>query len=303
MGYNFLPVDRRQDFLMPPSLADWLPADHLVWFVIEAVGQMDLSAFIEVHRQDGWGRAAYDPAMMVTLLLYAYCIGERSSRAIERRCREDVAFRVLTANRPPDHATIARFRAEHDKELAELFNEVLEICREAGLLKLGVVAIDGTKMGANASLAANRSAGGIEKEPARILQEAADADAAGPDDDESADRVPQALADPTARRARLRAAKARVAGGDPSQLRLTEGEADPSDRPPSPHRPAMRSPRGVRIGARWRQAGPKAPCGGDPRARKPALPPARRQVLPRRAGSTGQVRLRGKAPAARSPHR
>jgi len=124
---------------MPPSLADWLPADHLVWFVIEAVGQMDLSAFIEVHRQDGWGRAAYDPAMMVTLLLYAYCIGERSSRAIERRCREDVAFRVLTANRPPDHATIARFRAEHDKELAELFNEVLEICREAGLLKLGVV--------------------------------------------------------------------------------------------------------------------------------------------------------------------
>ena len=111
---------------------------------------------------------------------------------------------------------------------------MLEICREAGLLKLGVVAIDGTKMGANASLAANRSAGGIEKEPARILQEAADADAAGPDDDESADRVPQALADPTARRARLRAAKARVAGGDPSQLRLTEGEADPSEPTPEP---------------------------------------------------------------------
>ena len=123
MAFNFVSCDREQEFLLPPSLREWLPEDHLAWFLIDAVEEMDLSAFLADYRADGWGRAAYEPRMMVTLLLYAYAVGERSSRQIERRCREDVAFRVITANLVPDHATIARFRERHDRALAELFVE------------------------------------------------------------------------------------------------------------------------------------------------------------------------------------
>jgi transposase len=92
-------------------LREWLPEDHLAWFVLDAVDEIDLSSFYGGYRKDGWGRAAFEPQMMVALLLYSYAVGERSSRGIERRCREDVAFRVITANQIPDHATIARFRA------------------------------------------------------------------------------------------------------------------------------------------------------------------------------------------------
>ncbi len=116
---NFLPCDRDQELLLPPSLREWLPQDHLAWFVLDAVEGIDPGGFYVSYREDGWGRAAFDPQMMVALLLYAYAIGERSSRAIERRCREDVAFRVITANQLPDHATIARFRARHERALAE----------------------------------------------------------------------------------------------------------------------------------------------------------------------------------------
>jgi hypothetical protein len=108
---NFLSCDREQELLLPPSLRDWLAEDHLAWFVLDVVDELDLSTFLAGYREDGWGRAAFDPAMMVALLVYAYAIGERASRAIERRCREDVAFRVIAANQAPDHATIARFRA------------------------------------------------------------------------------------------------------------------------------------------------------------------------------------------------
>ena len=121
---NFLPVQRDQQYLMPPSLAEWLPEDHLAWFVIDAVDQMDLSAFRASYRADGWGRAAHDPAMMVSVLLYGYCVGERSSRRIEQRCVEDVAFRVVAANQRPDHTTIARFRQRHTQALTQLFIEV-----------------------------------------------------------------------------------------------------------------------------------------------------------------------------------
>jgi len=114
--------------LLPPSLREWLPEDHLAWFVLDAVDEIDLSAFYGGYREDGWGRAAFEPAMMVALLLYAYAVGERSSRGIERRCREDVAFRVITANGIPDHATIARFRARHEQALAATFTQVLALC-------------------------------------------------------------------------------------------------------------------------------------------------------------------------------
>lgn len=146
MAQNFIACDREQELLLPPSLREWLPQDHLAWLVLDAVEVMDLDAFFAGYRQDGWGRAAHDPAMMmVALLLYAYAIGERSSRRIERRCHDDVAVRVITANQAPDHTTIARFRQRHEAAIGELFGEVLRLCADAGLVEVGVIAIDGTK--------------------------------------------------------------------------------------------------------------------------------------------------------------
>ncbi len=162
---------------MPASLRDWLPEDHFAWFVLEAVEQLDLSAFHAAYRDDGWGRQAYDPAMMLALLLYAYCEGERSSRRIERRCREDIAFRVLSANQQPDHATICRFRQRHEPALAGLFVEAPRLCAEAGLVRAGVVALDGTKLRANASRERNRTQAQLEAEVERMLAEAEQVDA------------------------------------------------------------------------------------------------------------------------------
>jgi len=177
VSYNFLPCERDQSYLLPPSIADWLPEEHLAWFVLEAVGQMDLSAFRGKYREDGTGSAAYQPEMMVALLLYGYCVGERSSRRIERLCETDVAFRVIAANARPDHATIARFRSRHREELEGLFVKILRLCGEAGLVKVGVVAVDGTKVKANAALAANKTHDGIEAEVKRMLTEAEAKDA------------------------------------------------------------------------------------------------------------------------------
>lgn len=162
MGYNFLPCDRDQMYLMPPALQDWLPEGDLAWFLLDAVAQMNLEDIIQSYRRDGWGQAAYEPSMMVALLLYAYCLGERSSRQIERLCERDIAFRVITANQRPDHTTLARFRQTHEKALAALFTDVLRLCAEAGVVKVGVVALDGTKMKADAALAANRTVGAIQ---------------------------------------------------------------------------------------------------------------------------------------------
>jgi transposase len=123
VAQNFLPCDRDQELLLPPSLRDWLPEDHLAWFVLDSVAALDLDDFYAAYRSDGWGAAAHDPQMMVALLVYAYAIGERSSRRIECRCREDVAFRVIAANQLPDHATIARFRVRHQVALGERFGQ------------------------------------------------------------------------------------------------------------------------------------------------------------------------------------
>src|SRR3954452_5350631 len=127
MGPSFIACDREQSFLMPPDVRDWLPENHLAWFVLAAVGEMDLDAFYVAYRQDGRSRPAYDPAMMVALLLYAYARGIRSSRVIERACEEDVAFRVLAAQQQRDHATIARFIERHQAAIADLFGEVLTL--------------------------------------------------------------------------------------------------------------------------------------------------------------------------------
>ncbi len=211
MAQHFLPCERDQPFLMPPSLRDWLPQDHLAWFVLDAVEQMDLAPFYAFYRQDGWGAAAYEPKMMVALLLYAYCTGERSSRRIERRCAEDVAYRVICANHIPDHATIARFHCRHEAALAELFTQVLRLCQEAGLVRLGVIAIDGTRIAANASLDANWS---YERIVAEILAEAAETDRTEDQlyGDARGDELPEQLATPEGRRAALREAKRRLEG-------------------------------------------------------------------------------------------
>ena len=145
MAQNILTCDRDQPMLLPPDLRDWLDDDHLAWFVIDAVKELDLGPFYAAYRADGHGAAAHDPQMMVSLLAYAYAVGERSARQIERRCREDVAFRVICANQVPDHATIARFRVRHERALSELFGQVLGLCADAGLMRVGVVAVDGTQ--------------------------------------------------------------------------------------------------------------------------------------------------------------
>jgi transposase len=155
MPQNFIECDREQAFLLPPSLREWLPEDHLAWFVLDAVEEMDLSEFYAEYRADGHGRAAYEPSMMVALLLYGYATKQRSARAIERHCRQDIAYRVVTTNRVPDHATIARFVVRHEAALGGLFGSVLALCARAGLVSTGVVAIDGTKLAANASREAN----------------------------------------------------------------------------------------------------------------------------------------------------
>jgi transposase len=209
MPQNFLMCDREQSFLMPPSLREWLAEDHLAWFVLDVVGELDLAGFYAGYRADGWGRAAFDPAMMLALLLYAYVTGERSSHSIERHCREDVAFRVITANEVPDHATIACFRVRHEQALGELFVQVLGLCARAGLLSLGVVAVDSTKVAANASSMASRTYEQIAEE---ILADAAAIDAAEGQQFGQArgDELPGDLADPRSRRARLRQAKQRM---------------------------------------------------------------------------------------------
>jgi transposase len=134
MPQNSLACDREQELSLAASLREWLPEDHIAWFVIDAVAQFDLAAFYASYRADGHGRAAHEPAMMVALLLYCYALGERSSRRIER-CLEDVAARVICAGQTPDHTTIARFRQRHEVALAELLGEVL--CAESGLVRVG----------------------------------------------------------------------------------------------------------------------------------------------------------------------
>src|SRR5829696_4603618 len=221
MPQNFIECDREQVLLVPPSLREWLPEDHFAWFVLAAVEEMDLSAFYAAYRLDGHGRAAHEPAMMVALLLYAYAKGQRSSRGIERACVEDVAYRVLAANQVPDHCTIARFRQRHEAALAGLFGEVLGLCAEAGLARVTVMAVDGTKVHANASRDAARD---YEQLAEEILAEAGAVDRAEDErfGDARGDELPAQLSTHRGRR-RLdekRAAEARpVARSRPERLR------------------------------------------------------------------------------------
>jgi transposase len=214
--------------LMPPDLTDWVPDDHVVWSILGAVDQMDLSAFYGAYRENGQGRAAYEPSMMVALLLYAYARGNRSSRGIERECREDVVYKLITAMAIPDHSTIADFRRRHERALGELFCEVLALCDEAGLVEVGVISIDGTKIRGNASRGANRT---YEKLVADILKEAEETDRweDGLFGADRGDEPPEHLRTEEGRRAAFKAAKERLAkkagrGEEPEVARI---EPDP----------------------------------------------------------------------------
>jgi transposase len=171
VAYHFHHVDRTQKFLLPVDMAEWLDRDHFVYFLIDLVERLDLSGFLKAYRSDGKGGAAYHPAMMLALLLYAYCDGERSSRRIEERCRTDVAYRVVTGGCVPDHTTIARFRDRHEEAIAEVFAPVLGVCLRAGMGDVSLAAIDGSKFACPASLRANRTLAGIEKELDRLTAE------------------------------------------------------------------------------------------------------------------------------------
>jgi transposase len=212
MAYNFRACDRDQAFLLPFDVRDWLPADHLAWFILDVVDQLDLHPFLTAYRADGHGRAAYHPRMLLAVLLYGYCTGVRSSRQIERRCHEDIAFRVLSANSTPDHVTVARFRVRHEQALAGLLVASLKLCAAAGMVRLGLIALDGTKIEANAAAAANRTHAHLEAQVAELLAQAAEADRAEDRAPGAAcdDAVPRVLASRTERLARLQQAKAQL---------------------------------------------------------------------------------------------
>ena len=258
MAYNFLRGDRDQPFLLPPDLRDWLPADHLAWFVLDVVDQLDLQPFLKAYRADGHGHPAYHPKTLLSVLLYAYAIGVRSSRQIERRCREDLAFRVLAGNHLPDHVTIARFRVRHQQALAGFLVASLKLCAAAGLVRLGLVTLDGTKMAANAASRANRTLAGIEAEAAEILRQAAEADQAedhqhGPT---RGDELPAELTSPGGRLARLQQAKALL-------------EADAAHR----RRSYEQRVAGLAAAARPRASNPGRPSSRDAATRHPSRRP------------------------------
>jgi transposase len=168
---TFRPYEPDQDFLMPASMREWLPSDHLAYFISDIVDQLDLSAIMKSYTSEERGYPPYHPAMIVKVLLYAYCIGVPSSRKIAKRLCEDIAFRVLAANNTPDFRTISDFRKDHLKALAELFLQVLRLCQKAGLVKLGHVALDGTKIKANASKHKAMSYKRMKEEEARLEAE------------------------------------------------------------------------------------------------------------------------------------
>jgi transposase len=212
MAYNLLRGDRDQPFLLPPDLRDWLPEGHLAWFVLDVVDQLNLEPFYRPYRNDGHGHPAYDPKTLLGVLLYGYCQGVRSSRQLERRCHEDIAFRVLAGNQTPDHVTIARFRVRHEQALAGFLVESLRLCAAAGMVQVGTVALDGTKLAGNAADKANRTLDRLEREVAEILTQAAEIDQR--EDrllgDARGDELPEALASKAGRLARLRQAKAQL---------------------------------------------------------------------------------------------
>lgn len=211
MARGFIAGDRNQMWLLPPSVDKWVPVNHVVRFIWDIVKQMQLRAFYFSYGTEG--RPPYDPAMMLAVLIYAYCQGRRSSRKIAKACEEELPYRWLTGNTIPDHCAISRFRARHEKLMKKVFCEILSLCAEAGLVRVGDVYLDGTKIKGDASLSANRTLEQLNQEVERMLEEAR-----AKDEEEDriyganhrGDELPEELGDPGSRLARLTEAKARL---------------------------------------------------------------------------------------------
>ena len=176
MAYFYIGGMRDQPLLLPVDMHDWLDEGHLARFVIDVVERIDTSGLHARHPNDGVGRPAYDPDMMLSLLLYAYATSQRSSRRIEAACRTDAAYRFITGNVVPDHATIARFVVHHEQAIAGLFTQVLMLCVDAELIDTSVVAIDGTKRGSDAALDRNMTLGWVREQVDHLLTEIRDTD-------------------------------------------------------------------------------------------------------------------------------
>jgi transposase len=209
MAGTYRPVDREQEFLLPPSMVDWLAEDHLVWFVIEAVKRLDTAGFHRLARLGGVGRRGYDPDMLLTLFVYAMAHGESSSRRIERLCHTDVAFRIVCAQDVPDHTVLARFRKNHEAALTDLLTESLVLAAELGMVSLGTVAFDGTKIAGSASRDANRGEAHLRRLAEDFVGRVADNDEAedalfGAED--RGDELPEPVGDRTRRGERIQAA-------------------------------------------------------------------------------------------------
>lgn len=245
MARDYLSGDRSQQFLLPPDMRDWLPDDHLVWFVIDVMSRLDVSAF-EQRGDDLRGRRGYDPAVLATVLVYAYCVGERSSRRIERRCHEDIAFRIAAANLTPDHTTLSRFIKDRADAFDGLFVQVLAVAAAAGMGRVGAIFIDGTKLAADASPLAGRTRAQLEAEVRRITDEARSVDEDEDDTfgDGTGEELPAGLADPDARRAKLDEALRQLEDVEARRRSNSKSRKPPRINMTDPEARTMKGPRG-----------------------------------------------------------
>jgi transposase len=237
---TYRPYEPRQGFLLPPSPLDWLPQDHLARFVLDLVDELDLSAVYAFYEREQRGYPPHHPKMMTALLLYAYSVGVPSSRKIEKRCHEDIAFRVIAGNTQPDHTCISEFRRIHLEALTGLYLQVLRLCREAGLVKLGHVALDGTKQKANASKHKAMSYDRMKKREdelkAKVEELLRTAEAADAEEDarygkgRRGDELPNELARAEGRRERIRALREQLEAEAKAQSEAKRNDSD--DGPP-----------------------------------------------------------------------
>jgi transposase len=237
---TYRPYEPRQGFLLPPSPLDWLPEGHLARFILDVVDELDLSAVYAYYEREVRGYPPHHPKMMVALVLYAYCVGVPSSRKIEKRCHEDVAFRVIAGNTQPDHTCISEFRRIHLEALAALYLQVLRLCQELGLVKLGHVALDGTKQKANASKHKAMSYERMQQKEDELQAKVEDllraAEAADADEDRQygkgrrGDELPAELERAEGRRLRIRELRLKLEAEAKAQARAKQDDSD--DEPP-----------------------------------------------------------------------
>jgi transposase len=291
MANGYLPVERDQVFLLPPDMREWLSEDHLAWFVLEVLERVDTSVLHDRRRLGGRGRRGYDPDMLLALLVYAYCTGQRSSRQIERLCEVDVAYRVIWGGNAPDHTTIARFRQDHEAHAARLFADVLMLCAQAGLATVGVVAVDGTKMAADASGKVNATREQVEEAVRVMLAEADQVDAAQDRlfGDDRGDELPPDLRGRGQRGKRLDAALAELARREQAQCQADADVAAARGQRVAAARAQGRKPRGV---------APAVTAVAEERAN---LDGVKQEVAQRRAALEARYAAQGRKPPGFAP--